>query len=186
MSLEMQVHVDSKSVRRLMTRMIIAGKKLPLAKIGVIGVASTRRNIAVGGRPDKWTPLSKNTIAARRKKGKGARPLRDTGLMAQSTFYAVHAPDNVQVVNPMEYAAHHQFGTDPYTIRPVHAKRLRFAVASGFNFESGGFSAGTAFSEEVEHPGIPARPFVLWQDGDINLVERLLLAHMLGARTPKV
>jgi len=177
--------IDSVHARRLLRKMAARGQKLPLDKIGMIGVASTRRNIAEGGRPTPWTPLSKNTIAGGRGKGKGTKPLRDTGLLSQSTFYLKHEPDNVQVLNTMPYAAAHQFGTKPRTIRPVRANMLRFFVHGRRGRDAQGRFTGrrsVRYAYEVRHPGIPARPFVIWQDSDISLIERMLLSHFMRGK----
>jgi phage gpG-like protein len=46
----------------------------------------------------------------------------------------------------VKYAAVHEFGTGPFTIRPKNKKALRFSVGGAFHF-----------AKQVRHPGFPAR-----------------------------
>jgi phage gpG-like protein len=61
--------------------------------------------------PDgKWAPLSKSTIAARKKgkrKGGGQRILQDTGILRQSNRFQVVNGDEAHVYNQVPYAAFH-------------------------------------------------------------------------------
>ena len=58
---------------------------------------STQRTFMAGGRPEAWEPLSAATI---KRRGKGARILRDTGLLMGS----IGAPggDGIMVLKPLE------------------------------------------------------------------------------------
>lgn len=76
--------------------------------------AQTEANFAAQGRPS-WVPLSRATIAARRKRNKGGslmRILQDAGILASSVS-STYGPDFAQVGAggaARDYAAIHQFG----------------------------------------------------------------------------
>jgi phage virion morphogenesis protein len=61
------------------------------------------------------------------------------------------------------YAAHHQFGTKPYTITPKSKKALAF---------------GGVVVKKVNHPGLPARPFLGLSSADNEEILRLLSEHL--------
>lgn len=56
-----------------------------------------------------WQALSPRTVARRRKRGKGARPLLDTGRLRNS-LKITHDANGVYVSTPVVYAAAHNFG----------------------------------------------------------------------------
>jgi len=71
-----------------------------------------------------WVPLSKRTLALRRKKGKGAKPLLDTGRLRASLVS--EGPSSVKEIGKvgfklgtnLVYAASHQFGRGHIPARP--------------------------------------------------------------------
>ena len=78
-----------------------------------------------------------------------------------------------------EVAPYHQFGTRPYVIRPKRpGGLLKFPVGG----EAGRGKKDWRSAREVHHPGLPARPFILWQDEDVRLVEKTLLDFLLDGR----
>lgn len=103
-------------------------------------------NFRRGGIEAKWKPLAASTIRGRRR-GSSA-PLQDTGKLKQSFAYEV-AGNEVKIGTVNRVAPFHEFGTDPYTIRPVRAKVLRFMGADG-----------PIFTRQVSHPGLAARPML--------------------------
>jgi phage gpG-like protein len=76
----------------------------------------------------------------------GGAPLKKTGALWHSIRIAELTNKLVKVGTDRPYAPYHQFGTDPYTIRPSLKKAL--------------FWPGAAHPMKVvHHPGLPARPF---------------------------
>lgn len=80
----------------------------------VLGQATlTRVDLAFRGEHDfygtPWQPLSAYTLNQRRLNGRGARILRDTGVLAAS-FHAVVGPKSADVGTDVSYAETHQFG----------------------------------------------------------------------------
>ncbi len=71
---------------------------------------------ALGG--SRWAPLSARTLAQRRKKGRGAKILRDTGRLSMSfvtggssNIFRV-GPQSVTVGTEVQYAEQHEKGID--------------------------------------------------------------------------
>lgn len=56
-----------------------------------------------------WQTLAPSTVARRRKRGKGAKPLLDTGRLRNS-LKITHDANGVYVSTPVVYAAAHNFG----------------------------------------------------------------------------
>lgn len=82
-----------------------------LSEMGEAVVESTRLRFTDGKGPDgnKWAPLSAATLLRRRKKGKGAQPLLDTGRLRNSITKRVE-PRSVWIGTNVVYARPHQFG----------------------------------------------------------------------------
>lgn len=56
----------------------------------------------------------------------------------------------VRVGTNVEYAPYIEFGTEPYVIEPDEAEALKWTGEDG----------EPVFAKKVEHPGIPAQPFL--------------------------
>lgn len=173
----LHVHIDDGNVRRYLHQFAARGQRPPLRRIAVIMQASVSRNFEAGGRPQPWPPLRPGTIAGRR--FGGDRPLQDTGALKKSVQQQIFYPDNVAVYTKHEHAAYHQFGTRPYVIRPRRPGGvLRFPVGG----RGGRGQKEWRSAREVRHPGLPARPFVMWQNEDVRLIEKTLLDFLLDGR----
>lgn len=112
--------------------------------------------------PSGWKKISPNTIAARRKKGKGAKILQDTGLMRGSINYKATEKEARAGFGDKKSIWHHA-GTKPYEITPKRAKMLRFITASGM-----------VSARKVHHPGLTARPLIPKKDQILPLVIKRL------------
>jgi phage gpG-like protein len=97
-------------------------------------------------RPAPWAPVKKTSGAA----------LRQSGALFQSIAITGVTQDEARVGTDRPYARYHQFGTDPFEIRPKTKKAL--------------FWAGAAHPVgKVSHPGLPPRPFFPFgPDGDMT------------------
>ena len=136
-------------------------KTIPLEKLTVIGMATVLKNFHVGGRPKKWKPL-KNRVG---------QPLQKTGVLKNTVQYKILGDDNFKIhtgepAHP--HAAIHQFGTKPYTILPVNAKALRWEAMGMVHY-----------AKRVEHPGIPARPYMVWQKEDAAKMAKVIADHVI-------
>lgn len=151
-------------------RQMLADPRQILELVGEMGVASIQRNFEAGGRPQKWKPLSSSTLEQQYKNRKtgalkprhkktgghtagytrfvgGKKALIDTGHLYESFTWRVEGT-NVLIGTSVSYAAAHQFGVGPHTIRPKTKKALAWP-------------GGAHPVKSVNHPGIQARPFMI-------------------------
>lgn len=145
-----KVEWDDAQVSEMLQRLIEAGRNIaPLMhEIGSELEHSSRERVKAGGpAPDgtPWAPLAASTLA-RKTTGK---PLIERGDLLNSIRYEAGA-DFVQIIaGPTEYAAVHQGGSAPYVIKAKNGKALAFEI--------GGKRIAR---RKVNHPGVPARPFI--------------------------
>jgi len=89
--------------------------------------------------------------------------LHDTGQLAASI--QPRSGDNfAEVGTNKAYAPVHQFGSSPYVIRPRHKKALAF---------------GGVVVKSVNHPGVPARPFLGLSAADKAEIITILEQHII-------
>jgi phage gpG-like protein len=83
--------------------------------------------------------------------------------------------NGIEIGSPLKYAAIQNYGgkTKAHKIKARNAKSLRF-------FPGG--AGDPAFRKAVNHPGsvIPARPFLVIQDSDVEYMKERLLSHIMG------
>ena len=133
--MKIQIHTDGEpGTKRLQAKFsqLAEGikKRKPLFnRIGVQLLNAVMQNFKEQGHEGTpWTPLSRFTIARRRKgrgvkKGRG-RILEDTGELRRS--FAIEATDqSVRVGSPKIYAPTHEFGRGPIPKRPMLPSRER-------------------------------------------------------------
>ena len=118
--------------------------------IGETLTESTQGRFATGVGPDgvAWEELAD---------GSGRTPLLDSGRMRDDIFPS-SGPDWVEISASAKQARWHQDGTDPYEIRAKNGKALYWPGMGTRTSKSG--SEGPAFVAKVNHPGLPARPFI--------------------------
>jgi len=150
-NLKVEIAKAQRAIKRL-------GRKLEtrqyLELVGSQLLHWVNQNFKDQGTEKKWKPLTPNTKAGRRKEGKGAKILQNTGRLKQSFVSKVMKDGNsVSVGTNNKVAKWHEFGTKPYVIRPKNKKMLKFPVVGGF-----------AFAKKVNHPGLPARPMLPSED----------------------
>lgn len=133
--------VDDERAQRWFGQLLERGTDLSglMADIGELLKTSTQDRFKSGTAPDgtPWAPL---------KDGSGRTPLNDTGRM-RLDIAPNSGADFVELVAGAKQARWHQEGTDPYTIRPKGKKALAWA-------------GGPGPRAKVNHPGLPARPFM--------------------------
>jgi len=130
----------------------------------------------------EWPPLADNTLVQRRgpraraRKGAevdpraiNARALRDTGTGARS-ITSVAGDGWVEAGAGVDYMAYQHGGTGPYTIMPREAPALAFMTMDGL-----------VVTPIVQHPGIPARPFVGINREDIDSMLEMTYRRLMRA-----
>lgn len=161
-----QIEVDDRQFQaafRELTKRAIDMTPL-MADIAETLTESTQRRFQTGTDPDgiPWPAL---------KDGSGRKPLNLTGTM-RDQIYPTHGKDWAQVNASAKQARWHQEGTDPYTILPRDKKALFWP-------------GGPGPRARVDHPGLPARPFMGVSDEDacqILALAEFYLEEAAGAR----
>lgn len=87
---------------------------------------------------------------ANRRSRAGEAPARQTHHLIGSIKTEKVGQAKYRVGSPVDYGFFLEFGTRPYTIKPKRGKYLRFQVANG----------SWVTTEQVNHPGIAARPWL--------------------------
>lgn len=122
--------------------------------MGATIASSIIKNFEVGGRPDKWEPL----------KSGGESHLTGMPSYLKKTIDYVVKGDSIKIgtMSGIKYAAIHQFGSKDLpggVIKPKKASILHWVdPTSGQNI----------FAKSVR---IPARPYVVIQDDDVEVLE---------------
>jgi phage virion morphogenesis protein len=143
-----------------------------LLEIGEAVAESTKRrfNTLTGPDGQPWAANAEGTFdaylskfsRARKKDGSlskrgeqlraGKKPLTgETKALRTTINYQLVGDGAVSIGSPMEYAPFQQYGTKPHVILPRGKKALAF---------------GGIVVRKVDHPGIPARPFLGFSDQD--------------------
>ena len=139
-----------------------------MADIGEALLESTQERFTTGIAPDgtAWAPL---------RDGSGRTPLLDTGTM-RDQIYPSHGQDWVELTATAKQAGWHQEGTDPYEIRPKNGKALAFGPrVSNVKTRKEGAAHVVA---KVNHPGLPARPFMGLSADDEQAIDALAVAWL--------
>ena len=143
--------------------------------IGENIIASIQRNFRVGGRPDKWKPLSDVTIEQRKKKKKWpGRILMQTGGLIGS-LHSVATNRKAIVSANKKYAAVHQFGAKKGEFGEFIA-HVKSHMRSGKRVR--------AHTRRIVVPwgDIPARPFMLVQNEDYEDIKYEIVKFILHGR----
>ena len=114
--------------------------------------------VAPDGTP--WAPLSPSY--QRNKTKNKNRILVFNGYLENSYRYQV-GNNELDFGTNDPNAAHHHFGTKPYTIKPKTKKALAF---------------GGVVVKKVNHPGLPARPLIGVSEADNEEILTLLNEHL--------
>jgi phage gpG-like protein len=178
---DIQVEIRDEGLKALMRDLMKNGKDLTraLKRSGVHMMTSMDKNFKMQGRPQSWKPLSPNTIAGRRK-GSGVI-LQDKGMLRMSVLSRTSkgniyrlGKDSLVMGSSLKIASYHQYGTSPYTIRPKTKKMLRFMTVKGM-----------VFTKQVNHPGLPARPFALIHREDERAIADIFADHIVRSEQAK-
>jgi len=130
--------------------------------IGEILTQSTQRRFRDGVGPDgiPWAPLAD---------GSGRTPLVDTGRMRDEIF-STSGEDWAEISATARQARWHQFGTDPYVILAKPGKALSWPGLPSRTNKADKTVPGAV--KKVNHPGLPARPFIGLSIDDREQIEK--------------
>ena len=151
--------------------------RIPLKRCGILMLRSIDKNFRAEGRPKKWAPLSPMTIAMRRKEGRGAKILQNTGMGKGSIVYEVVSNQKVQIGTPLDYMRIHQTGGSikipARDIYPVRAKVLHW-VDPG----TGEDVFAMHVHQKARTAKIPQRKFLLFQEEDKKNIVRVFTEYL--------
>ncbi len=176
------ISYDVKGDERVKALLKKAGNKakdlrIPLKRCGILMSRSIDKNFRAEGRPKKWAPLSPMTIAMRRKKGKGAKILQDTGHGKGSIVYKVVSNQKVQIGTPLDYMRIHQKGGSikipARDIYPVKARVLHW-VDPG----TGEDVFAMHVHQKERTAKIPQRKFLLFQEDDKKNIVKIFTEYL--------
>ena len=151
--------------------------RIPLKRCGILMLRSVDKNFRAEGRPTRWAPLSPMTLAMRRKEGKGAKILQDTGMGKGSIVYEVVSDQKVQIGTRLDYMRKHQEGATinipARDIYPVKARALHWV------------DPGTGEDVFVMHvhqkartAKLPQRKFLLFQEDDKKNIVKIFTEYL--------
>lgn len=167
------IRVEDSQVQALLNRLSASVRNMSPA-LKEVGDA-LKTNIQLGFNAEKspygdaWAKLKPATLKARRKKGAGAKILRDTGRLVNSITRSADA-NSVTVGTNVPYAAIHQFGgTIDHAARSIRV-RLR-TVKGRTRFAKDSHKRARIIWGEAKawFVNIPARPFMPIRAGKADL-----------------
>jgi len=162
--IDIQIVIDDKEFQKYLDEAIARAKNLtvPLKRCSIVMFQSFKENFREQGRPRRWKTLSRSTVLQRRRRSN--RVLQDTGRLKMSVISRVGRGniyvlrrDSLKMGTNLFVAPLLQYGTDPYTITPKSAPALKIPTPQGIIYRT-----------RARHPGLSARPFVLFQPEDIT------------------
>lgn len=156
------ITLDDAAVQAAFQRLTRLGRDASpmMAEIAEHWVESTQRRFDAGVSPDgvPWAKL---------RDGSGRTPLRASGTLRDQIFPS-HGPDFAEISATTRYASWHQEGTAPYVILPKKKQALAWP-------------GGKHPARKVNHPGLPARPFMGLSDQDRADFVEIAAAHLEDA-----
>lgn len=144
MTADIVIKLDDAAVQAAFDRLLRFGQNTGpmMADMAEHLLESTQRRFDTATAPDgaPWVPL---------RDGSGRKPLYVTGTLRDQIIPS-HGRDWAEIAATTSYARFHQEGTGPYVILPRKGRALSFTSATGEKIAR----------RKVNHPGIPARPFM--------------------------
>jgi len=143
------------------------------AKIAVLMKQNIDRNfIRQGTERGPWQPLSQTTLARRRKQGRGAKILMDTGLLRVSIM-SVYTDEYAAVGTNLKYARTHQFGARQGEFRRNYLATVNRRTRRGI-------IQYTRRIPNIPWGDIPARPFMVLDRMTYEKIMQVILSHITG------
>lgn len=153
---------DDREVRQELIRLQQASNNMSPAMRQIANhlQASAERSFKLQANPATgapWAPLSKTTVARRKKIGKGPTPILEQSGDLRRSIHDEHGKDHAIAGTNLIYAATHQFG----------AKQGQFAVKKG---------------RPIPWGDIPARPFLGLRKQEHSQILNSIINHLRGRR----
>jgi phage gpG-like protein len=185
----MQLVVTLADVRPTILQLAEAARRVQdwrpvLQQFGVHMVRSVQQTFDAGGRPTPWPPSLRVLI-------RGGKTLIKTARLKNSVVAEVEGARVLRIGSNVRYAAVHQLGFDGVVQIPAHLRRVKsrdLYQAPGVGRagrRTRGQRTGTGFAAVKAHPAhlrIPARPYLVVQPADAEVLRDLAGRHMTGGR----
>ena len=162
------IEQTSKELREIVRR--VSDLKPVLAEFGVHMVRSTELTFQAGGRPAPWPPSIRaiNT---------GGKTLIDSTRLKTSIVASVTGPRTLRLGTNVAYAAVHQLGFAGNMTVPQHIRRVTRAF--GRRLKTPTYATVRQHQRLVR---IPARPFLVAQAEDLEILRGMLERHIGGGK----
>jgi phage virion morphogenesis protein len=153
---------------------------------------SIQENFRSGGRPEKWAP-------SKRSNSQHGQPLHGTGRLMKSLtqpgsegYNTEVTSDGINIGSGLRYAAIHQFGFDGSEQVKAHSRSMRsgnlFGRGERVNKKTGEITMGRVqtgsgvgfVNSFTRHMRMPARPYIVFQDKDLEDVARITMRGLLA------
>jgi phage virion morphogenesis protein len=165
-----------------------------LAQFGIHMIRSVEQTFQAGGRPTPWWPSGRAMRMARTSKsGNMGKTLIKSGRLKNSIVAAVTGPRTLSVGTNVKYAAVHQLGFSGTVQIPEHLRRVKTRnvyqvktaqTVSGRKIRSRRKIA-SGFTVVKAHPAnmrIPARPYLVAQTEDMEILQGMMERHLENAK----
>lgn len=153
-----------------------------MRSIRQVMVPSIRKNFEEGGRPEAWEPLSDVTLEARSRTGNGEQTLIRTGTLesvaTQINIWTVTNTTGMITDLPDKawYGKVQQGGYGGMSsLIKKHSGNIAKASAEHTASLLSALKSGTSISGSGSGVNIPARPFLVYQDEDIDAIHEVFM-----------
>jgi phage gpG-like protein len=148
---------------------------IPMKVISTVLVTSIAENFQAGGRPDPWQELSDATLLAKAPK---TAPLIDSGDLFDS-IRGDSGPDFASASTDRIYARIQQLGgtIDQMVDVPAHERMISQAFGKPLDKPR---KVQVRAHERHMHVEIPARPFMVVQDEDLETFGKAIVDYLMG------
>ena len=182
--IEFSVSTNAESVNKVVVNIVkkIGNLEKPLKRVGIYMLGSIHRNFALQGRPIKWPALSLMSRQKRRGGLKGRHLiLQDTGRLRSSIVYELEGNTGVRIGTNIPYARKLHFGG--VNVMSAHTESVRSHV----RIVGEKRVIVKPFRRRVgkRQFTVPGRPFVLFQNEDVIVIERIFsdyVQEVLGGK----
>lgn len=134
---------------------------MPMKRAAVLMMRSIQANFDNSGRPTTWTPLAQSTLRQKQRLGYSSKPLIRTGALRQS-IAPQSSKMSMVLSTAIPYGAIHQYGGFAGRSRGI-AKSLKKGVTG--------------------RPYIPARPYLVFQNQDLERIKNMIVDYLTGPIT---
>jgi phage gpG-like protein len=141
-----------------------------LAEFGIHMIRSVEKTFQTGGHPVPWP-------ASIRARTRGGKTLIKSGRLKNSIVAALTGDRTLQVGTNVKYAAIHQLGFSGTVQIPEHIRRVTRAFGRRLKTPTYATVRG-----HPAHMRIPARPFLVAQEEDLEIWKGMLGRHMEGGK----